>query len=154
MRKNLYWLLVSGAVIVIDQVSKLLALHYLPYGQSVAVIPLVNFTLAQNPGAAFSFLSSASGWQNWFFSGIAIVVSIIIIRWLFKLSTGQRWTALALALILGGAISNLLDRLFYGRVTDFIDFYINNWHFATFNGADSAISIGIIILIFAWKEKN
>jgi signal peptidase II len=154
MRKNLFWFLVTFLVIIIDQLTKLLALHYLSYGQPVAMLPLVNFTLAQNSGAAFSLLANASGWQNWFFSILAIVVSVIMTRWLLKLPASQKWTAFGLALILGGAVSNLLDRFFYGRVTDFIDFYLKNWHFATFNVADSAISIGLIILILAWKEKK
>lgn len=157
MRKNIIWLLVTCAVMAIDRVSKALVLEHLFYGQPVSITPFLNFTLAENSGAAFSFLANASGWQTWLFCATAIIASIFILRWLLKLSPKQVSTAWALSLILGGAISNLLDRLFYGRVVDFVDFHIKTWHFATFNIADSAISTGIVILILFWndwKEKK
>lgn len=139
------WWRIALSVFIADQASKYAAVKYLP-GRDVAVMPLLNFVLAYNTGAAFGFLNRASGWQNVFFIGIAVVVSIVIVRMLRQLKPGQSWIAVALMLVLGGALGNLLDRLRFGYVVDFIDFYIGSWHWYTFNVADSAITCGAILL--------
>ena len=143
----LRWLWVSAVVLLLDQTSKLLADTMLALYQSVDVIPSLAIRLAYNSGAAFSFLSDASGWQRWFFIVLSIVVVGILIVWLRRLPSGQTMTALALALILGGAAGNLVDRLLYGHVIDFIDVYYGSWHWPTFNIADSAISAGAFLLL-------
>lgn len=143
----LKWLWLSAVVIVLDQVSKAVAVAGLVQGQPVSIFPSLNLTLMYNRGAAFSFLSSADGWQRWLFAGIAIVVSMIIIGWLRKLDTSARWQAAALALILGGALGNLWDRLVLGHVVDFIDVYYGQSHWPAFNIADSAISVGAVMLV-------
>jgi signal peptidase II len=107
-----------------------------------------NFTLMYNEGAAFSFLSDASGWQRWFFTAVAIVVSIAIVFWLKGLAAEQRLTAIALTLILGGALGNVWDRIVLGHVVDFIDVYYANYHWPAFNIADSAIFLGAVLLVF------
>ncbi|MCL4112512.1 UNVERIFIED_CONTAM: hypothetical protein GTU68_039422 [Idotea baltica] len=116
----------------------------------------LNFTLAYNYGAAFSFLGDQGGWQRWFFTILAAVVSVVILVWLSKLKQNEKWTAISLSLVLGGAIGNLIDRLLYGRVIDFIDVFDGFYHFATFNVADIAINIGAVILVigsFLIKEE-
>ena len=143
----LRWLWVSAVVLLLDQCSKLLAEANLALYQSVDVIPSLAIRLAYNSGAAFSFLSDASGWQRWFFVVLSVVVIVILIIWLTRLPSDQTVTALALALILGGAVGNLVDRVLYGHVIDFIDVYYGSWHWPTFNVADSAISIGAFLLL-------
>jgi signal peptidase II len=143
----LKWLWLTLLVVVLDQASKLMADQMLEYHQAVAVIPFFNFTLSYNAGAAFSFLSDAGGWQRWFFILLATVISVIIFFWLKGLSGRQYWLAAALSLVLGGAIGNLIDRIAYGHVIDFIDIYYHDWHWPIFNIADSAIVVGVVILI-------
>lgn len=138
------WLAV--AVLVADQLTKLWALRTLVHGE-IVLTPFFNFALAFNAGAAFGFLSGASGWQNFFFVAVAVVVGIVIVVMLRKLKPGDAQVAVALWLILGGAIGNLADRLRLGHVVDFLDFHLGGWHFWTFNVADSAITIGAILLI-------
>src|SRR3990172_5083019 len=133
-------------VLVADQLSKLWAVRVLPHGE-IALAPFFNFALAYNTGAAFGFLSGASGWQNFFFVAIAIVVGTVIVVMLRRLKPDDTQVAVALWLILGGAIGNLADRLRFGHVVDFLDFHLGGWHFWTFNIADSAITIGAILLI-------
>jgi signal peptidase II len=135
--------------LVADQVTKSWAQTYLMVGEPVPVLPHLNWTLAYNYGAAFSFLADHDGWQVWFFSILALVVSTVLLIWLARLP--RRWTAevVGLNLILGGAIGNVIDRIQAGRVTDFIDFYIGSWHYATFNVADVAISLGAFLLILS-----
>ncbi len=122
------------------------------------IAPFVNLTLIYNTGAAFSFLSEAGGWQRWFFSILAIGVSLLIIVWLKRLPKDQRWVAAGLALILGGALGNQFDRLLLGHVIDFIDVYYATYHWPTFNIADSAITIGASILVvnslFSHRSRN
>lgn len=150
------WLWLSAVVVILDQLTKWMAEANLEIGQPVPVIPSLNMMLAYNYGAAFSFLGDQGGWQRWFFAILAVLVSGFIINWLRKLRPSQGWTAFGLALVLGGAIGNLIDRLLYGKVIDFIDFYVNfdvpfllnNGHFATFNVADIAITCGAAILVF------
>ena len=141
------WLLVSVVVIVLDQLSKAAINSHFVYGESLAVMPFFNLVLAHNTGAAFSFLSDAGGMQRWLFSAIALVASTWII-WLLRRHQSQKLFSFALAFILGGALGNLIDRVVEGRVTDFVDFYIGSWHYATFNVADIAITSGVILLIF------
>ena len=152
---QLKWLWVTFVVIFIDQITKWMAEANLELGKDVfQVIPHLNFALAYNYGAAFSFLGDQGGWQRWFFVVLAAVVSIVILIWLARLKKHDTGLAVGLALILGGAVGNLIDRTLYGRVIDFIDvyadwdvFFLHNGHFATFNVADIAINIGAVILV-------
>lgn len=144
---KLLWLGLSLIIIIIDQLTKMWAVKALSYGNPIEVLPFVNFTLLHNTGAAFSFLADAGGWQRWLFMGLAIVISIGLVIWLLRLSVQQLGLIIALALILGGALGNLIDRVIYGYVIDFIDVYYHAWHWPAFNIADSAITIGVIILL-------
>ena len=141
------WLWVSMVVLLVDQCTKLLADAMLVLHQQVAVIPYLALFKAYNPGAAFSFLSDASGWQRWFFVVLAMIVITVLLVWLRRLSATETATSLALALILGGAAGNLIDRLVYGYVIDFIDVYVGSWHWPAFNIADMAISVGAFLLL-------
>ena len=143
----LKWLWLAALVIVLDQVTKQVAANMLEMYQPVAVMPMFNWTLMHNTGAAFSFLSDQPGWQRWFFTTIALVVSIVLISWTSKLKTEEKWQAIAFALIMGGAIGNVIDRVIHGYVIDFIDVYYQDWHWPAFNIADSAIFVGVAILI-------
>jgi signal peptidase II len=143
----LKWTWFSVLVLALDQLTKQLASSYLNYAEPVAVMPLFNLTLMHNSGAAFSFLAQAGGWQRWFFAAIALLVSTGIIIWLKRLGRDRHWEALALALVLGGAIGNVWDRILLGYVVDFLDFYYDGWHWPAFNIADIAISVGAAILI-------
>ena len=141
---RLLWIPV--AVIVADQLTKHLALLYLAAGD-MPITSFFRFALAFNTGAAFSFLADAGGWQNLFFVGVAVAVSVIILFMFRKLESKDMQLAVALMLVLGGAIGNVVDRLRFGYVVDFIDVYYQHWHWPTFNIADSAISIGAVLLI-------
>lgn len=141
------WLWVSVVVLLVDQCTKLLADAMLVLHQPVAVIPYFALMKAYNSGAAFSFLSEASGWQRWFFVALAMVVIGVLLVWLRRLPAAEVRTRLALVLILGGAAGNLIDRLVYGYVIDFIDIYYDNWHWPAFNVADAAISVGAFLLL-------
>lgn len=143
----LSWLWLSLLVFVLDQCSKYMADTGLVYAQPVAVLPQLNMLLLYNTGAAFSFLSDASGWQRWFFVGIGLVISVVLVVWLRGLTRTEGRVAVALSLVLGGAIGNITDRLLYGYVIDFIDIYYGSWHWPAFNVADSAISIGVVLLL-------
>ncbi len=142
------YITIACLIVVIDQVSKQLAENLLTLHQPVAVLPSLNFTLAYNTGAAFSLFADAGGWQTVFFSAVALIAAVIIIRMLWSLKLDQFQQGLGLSMILGGAIGNLIDRVLYSKVIDFIDVYYGNWHFATFNVADMAISIGAALVIF------
>lgn len=152
--KNLSWLIISFLIIFLDQLSKQLAIKYLTLYQAKPLMPFFNLTLAHNTGAAFSLLGTAGGWQRWFFAGIAIVASIGGTVWLYRLPAKDKLSAFAISLILSGALGNLWDRLVYGYVIDFIDFYINDWHWPVFNIADSAICIGVALLIITTLRKQ
>jgi len=154
--KNLSWLWISMIIVILDRLSKSWIIEHLSLGQSIKVFPFFNIIYTYNRGAAFSFLNEAGGWQAWLFVIIAIGVSIFIIFWLFRLTKKQTLGKLSLALILGGTIGNLYDRIMYKHVIDFLDFYISSWHYPVFNVADSAICIGAIILIIEliWKRKT
>ena len=143
------WLGLAAIVLVVDQMSKHAAEAYLSLHVPVAIFPGLNFTLTYNPGAAFSFLSDAGGWQRWLFSSIAFAASLAIVVWLHRLPKEDRFTACSLALVLGGAVGNLWDRLApsRGMVVDFIDVYAGKWHWPAFNVADSAIVLGVIIML-------
>lgn len=141
------WLWLSLLIVILDQATKWLAEALLLPFQPVPLMPLLNFTLMYNEGAAFSFLANAGGWQRWLFAGFALVMTLALILWLMRLNKGERATAAALSLVIGGAIGNLIDRVQTGRVVDFIDFYVGTWHWPAFNVADSAISIGIVFLL-------
>ena len=141
------WLWISVVVIVLDQFTKLWASSALNYGEPVPVMPLFNLTLMHNTGAAFSFLSQAGGWQRWFFAAVAVVISTVLLIWLKRLKSGQVWLAVALTLVLGGALGNVIDRLYLGYVIDFLDFYYQQHHWPAFNVADMAISVGAVMLV-------
>jgi len=132
---------------VLDQYSKYLCTLYLEMGLPVAVFPGLDLLLAQNKGAAFSFLDDAGGWQRWLFAGISVVVSMVLTLWLWRLPRQQQLLGFALACILGGALGNLIDRVMLGYVVDFISVYYAQWRFATFNVADAAISCGAALLV-------
>lgn len=146
-RKNFKWLWLSIAVIVFDYLTKAYFSATMQLGQSIELLPVFNWTLAHNYGAAFSFLHDAGGWQRWFFGGIAVVVSVGIIFWLSTLKKNMAFLACALALVLGGALGNLYDRMVLGYVVDFIHVHYNGWHFPAFNIADCGITIGAIMLV-------
>jgi signal peptidase II len=150
------WLWVSVVVLILDQCTKLLANTLLAAHQSVELLPFLALRKAYNYGAAFSFLGDASGWQRWFFIVLALVVIVILVAWLRRLPAGDTRTRLALVLILGGAAGNVIDRLVYGYVIDFIDVFYGSWHWPTFNIADSAISIGAFLLLLDafWGHKK
>lgn len=145
----LLWLVVSLIVIVFDQIVKAVVLANLQAYEAHPVIPgLLNWTLAFNTGAAFSFLQDQSGWQRWLFSALALIVSAVLVRWLATISRSDWRNALPLALVIGGALGNLIDRVRAGQVTDFIDVYYGSAHFPAFNIADSAISVGAVLLLW------
>lgn len=140
------WLGIAAIIVLIDQITKVTITKLFTYGESLPVTSFFNLVLAYNKGAAFSFLASQSGWQRYFFTGIAIAAVIFII-YLLKRHAGQRLFCWALALILGGAIGNLIDRVLYGHVIDFLDFYVGKWHWPAFNVADMAIVGGAGLFI-------
>ena len=145
---RLGWLVLSVLVLVIDQVSKAHFEGSLEMFQQIVVIPdYFSWTLAYNTGAAFSFLADGGGWQRWLFALIAVVVSAVLVVWLKRLQAHEHWLALGLALVLGGALGNLFDRVVYGHVIDFIlVHWQQRWYFPAFNLADSAITLGAILL--------
>jgi signal peptidase II len=141
------WLGIALLVIVLDQVTKALILQHFQYGDSRYVNPFFNLVRAHNPGAAFSFLASASGWQRWLFVGLGAVAAVFIV-WMLRSHGGQRMFAWALSLILGGAIGNVVDRLLHGYVVDFLQVHWDSrYYFPSFNVADSAITVGAALLI-------
>jgi signal peptidase II len=140
------WSWVAVLVVIADQVTKFLALGYLR-ASDIVLAPFLKLALAFNTGAAFSFLAGAGGWQNLFFVGIALVVSVVILLMIRRLGSSDLQVAIALMLVLGGAVGNVIDRIRLGYVVDFIDVYYRSWHFPTFNVADSAISIGAVLLV-------
>lgn len=154
---RLGWLVLSLLVLVIDQVSKAHFEGSLEMFQQIVVIPdYFSWTLAYNTGAAFSFLADGGGWQRWLFAVIAVVVSTVLVVWLKRLGRDDTWLAIALALVLGGALGNLYDRIALGHVIDFILVHWQNRHyFPAFNFADSAITVGAIMLALdMFKSKK
>lgn len=134
-------------VVSLDQWTKNMAESYLLYNQPEFVLPILDFTLRYNPGAAFSFLADQSGWQRYFLSGLAGLVSVVLVVWIYRLKPQEKILGVGLALVLGGALGNLYDRVVLGHVVDFISFHWNDWYFPAFNVADSAISAGAVLLI-------
>ena len=152
--KTRHWLGAACGIVVIDQITKYLALQWLNYGDPVAIVPGLNFTLVFNTGAAFSLLSDASGWQRWLFAAVALTVSIVITLWLRQIGNKEWWLPIALTLILGGAIGNFWDRVSLGYVIDFIQVYYQQWSWPAFNVADSAICIGAVMLLLSgWIKR-
>lgn len=140
------WLVLAAAIFVADQWTKQWILDHYQHGDATFVTSFFNIVRAHNPGAAFSFLAGASGWQRWFFTAIGVAAAVFIV-WLLRAHAGQRLFSFALACILGGAIGNVVDRLQHGYVVDFLDFHWAGWHFPAFNIADSGITVGAVLLI-------
>jgi signal peptidase II len=148
-----HWLWLSLVILLLDQASKWLVLAALEPYQVIELVPNLNLTLMFNTGAAFSLLSDAGGWQRWLFAAFALAVTLVLVVWLLRLKPGEGWLAAGLALIIGGAVGNLIDRMLLGHVVDFIQVYLpviplalfNPW--PSFNVADSAISIGVVLLV-------
>lgn len=142
------WLPLSALIVALDQATKLWVERSFQLYESVTLLPVFDLTYLRNTGAAFSFLAGAGGWQRWFFSLLAVGVSVGIIVWLRGVhARAQAWLAAGLALILGGALGNVIDRLNFGAVVDFLDFHAGGWHWPAFNVADSAITVGVIGLV-------
>lgn len=154
------WLFISLLVILLDQTSKQFAEAMLSAYQAVPVIPYFDLTLMYNEGAAFSFLSDQGGWQRWFFVVLASIVTGVLIIWLRRLDPREKWVALSLSLIIGGAVGNLIDRILFGKVIDFLDVYYrgescllgfsrlgSECHWPAFNLADSAIFVGVVVML-------
>lgn len=153
-RSGLIWLWLAGLAIMLDQLSKWVVMDRLT--AYVDVIPLTGFfnlVHVHNSGAAFSLFADQPGWQRFFFVGIA-VVAVVILGYLLKKTAGRPVFSIALALILGGAVGNVIDRVLYGYVIDFLDFYLGAWHFPAFNVADSAITVGAALLIWDSFKKD
>ena len=144
---KLIWLLLTVFVLVIDQSSKYVADEYLSYARPVEILPFFDLLLVYNKGAAFSFLAEAGGWQRWFFAVLATGISIMLLVWMYQLKRHETWLAIALALVLGGALGNLYDRVMLGYVIDFVSLHYAGYYFPAFNAADSAITAGAIMLI-------
>ncbi|MDH5179394.1 MAG: signal peptidase II [Gammaproteobacteria bacterium] len=142
---KLLW--ISAVIVVVDQYTKHLASTYLP-GRTLEITSMFNLVLVHNPGAAMGILNDGSGWQRWLLSIVSIGVSGYLIYWLSRLTAQEKRIAVALALIIGGAVGNLIDRLWLGEVVDFIDLHYAGWHFWAFNIADSAITIGAMLVIY------
>lgn len=143
---SVVWLWVSAIVIVLDQATKFVIEQQFDLYQSLPVTSFFNLTLAYNTGAAFSMFAHHSGWQRWMLMAIALAASAFLLQWLRQLDRTEKWQSLAISLILGGAIGNLIDRAIYGHVIDFLDFYWHQYHYPAFNLADSAITVGAIML--------
>jgi signal peptidase II len=139
--------MISALIVALDLWTKSRATESLTLYRPVEITSWLNMTLAHNYGAAFSFLSDAGGWQRWLFTGLASVVTVVLIVWLLRLTAKEKLTAAALGLIIGGAVGNLIDRIMNGYVVDFIDVYYLDWHWPAFNVADSAITGGVILML-------
>ena len=149
------WLWLSLGVIALDQATKFLATRFLELYERVEVLPVLDFTLLHNTGAAFSLLAGASGWQRWFFIGLAFTVSLVLLVWIWRTPRGEKLLPLSLSLILGGALGNVIDRIVHGYVVDFIHAHWGAAYFPAFNIADSAITIGAALLILdAFREHR
>lgn len=146
-RNGLAWLWLSGLVLTLDQLSKWAVTLVLPNQDGFPVTPFFNLVHVHNTGAAFSLFADQPGWQRGFFVGVALLAAAVILHLLRKTSGRPRFS-LALALILGGALGNVIDRVAYGYVVDFLDFYVGTWHWPAFNVADTAISLGAALLIW------
>jgi signal peptidase II len=149
------WLWLSVSVVALDQATKFLVTRFLDVYQRVEVLPVLDFTLLHNTGAAFSILADASGWQRGFFITLGIAVSAMLVTWLWRLPRGERLLPIALSLIVGGAIGNVIDRIAHGYVVDFVHAHWGGAYFPAFNIADSAITIGAVLLMLdAFRERH
>ncbi len=148
------WFLLATGIVILDRVTKVLASQYLTLHEPQALCPSLNLTLVHNTGAAFSILGQAGGWQRWLFIFLATAVSLGIVVWLFKTPSERPWFAYALALILGGALGNLWDRVVTGYVVDFIDVYYAAWHWPAFNIADAAITVGAAMILYDGLKRE
>ncbi len=144
---GLVWLWLSIVVMLLDQFSKWYMLNYLTPYQPIALVPFFNFSLTFNSGSAYGFLANQSGWQIPFICAVVMVVTAVLLIWLSRLQRRDYMLCTAVSLIIGGALGNLIDRLRFSYVIDFLDFHIGTWHFATFNVADAAISVGAFLLV-------
>ena len=140
------WIGIAIIVVLADQLTKITMTRLLSYGQVEYVNHYVNLVMVYNKGAAFSFLSDQSGWQRYFFTGISVIASLFML-WMLKRNPTQKLFCWALALILGGALGNLIDRVAYGHVIDFLDFHLAGWHWPAFNVADAAITLGAALFV-------
>ena len=152
---NLRWLLVSLAIVVLDQWTKSIASANLQLNEAVPVWPGFNWTLAHNLGVAFSLFNDGHVWQRWGLSGFAMLVSLFLLRWMLKLPAQERLAALALALVVGGALGNVIDRVRLGYVVDFVELYAWTYYWPAFNVADASICVGAgLLLVASWKESR
>ena len=152
---GLRWWWLAIVAIVIDQITKWFTVNYLDFGYpGVEITPFFNLVHVYNPGAAFSFLADQGGWQRWFFAGLAAAVTVLLSVWMAKMPKAARWLPAAYALVIGGAIGNVIDRIMLGHVVDFLDFYVNAWHWPAFNLADSFILIGAVMIIIDSLKKE
>lgn len=149
---RLWWLI--ALVLVVDQLTKQVVIANMQLFDSIELLPVFNLTYVRNYGAAFSFLSDAGGWQRWFFTLIAVAISVVLAVWLARNNKAQCKLNLALSLVLAGAVGNLIDRSIYGYVIDFLHVYYQDWHYPAFNIADSAICIGAALLIWDSFSNN
>lgn len=154
------WLMVAIVIVIADQISKWAIIEWIPLYDKIPLNSFINLTHQKNPGAAFSFLADAAGWQRWFFIALATIVSVIIAVWLWRIRhEGQLVLSAGLALVLGGAVGNLIDRIMLGHVTDFFQVWFGSWAFPSFNVADAGISVGAVLLIidalfFSGREER
>ena len=141
-----FWLSLAAGIVALDQATKAWVLALFQPGESLVVAPVFNLVLFFNTGASFSFLADAGGWQRWFFIALALAISVWLLA-LLRTHAGERLLAGALTLILGGAVGNVIDRIRFGAVTDFLHFHWNEHYFPAFNVADSCITVGVILMI-------
>jgi len=146
---NLRWLWLSLALLIADQLAKWAALAGLAYARPQEILPFFSLTLLYNTGAAFSFLADHDGWQRWFFVFLAVVIVTALLAWLAFVTIADCRIKAGIAAVIGGAVGNLIDRLAYGHVVDFLDFHWAGWHYPAFNIADAAITIGVFLIIWA-----
>lgn len=147
MQSGLLWIWVAVVLIALDLWSKFYVMNHFALYQPVSIMQFFNLMYAQNPGAAFGFLGDHDGWQRWFFTAIAFSISAVLLFFMRKTPKTHRVVNIAYALVIGGALGNLFDRLVHGFVVDFIDFYVGDWHFATFNIADIGICVGAALIV-------
>ena len=140
------WLGIALIILLLDQLTKIAVVGAFQLGETLPMTSFFNLVRVHNAGAAFSFLADAGGWQRWFFTGLGVVAALVMV-YLLRMHAGQTLFCLALSLLLGGAVGNVIDRVLYSHVIDFLDFYYGTWHFPAFNVADSAITIGAGLLI-------
>ncbi len=155
-QSGLRWLWLALLVFIADIGIKFLVMDSMGYGweNRIEILPFFNLIYVHNHGAAFSFLSEQSGWQRWLFTGIAFLVVMMLVVWMRKLPAQEKWNNSAYALIIGGALGNVCDRIIHGFVVDYLDFYFGQYHYPAFNLADTAICIGAIMLIFDGFRKK